>query len=257
MYMLVSPAKALDENPMSKQLPASEAVFLAEAQSLIDELKALAPNEVADLMKLSEKLADLNFERFQDWSLPMGEKAKPALFMFKGDVYQGIQAETLSDAAVDYLQTHLGILSGLYGLLRSMDMMLPYRLEMGTKFANAKGKDLYTFWGDLITQEVNKRIQTSGSETLVNLASNEYFKSVKAKQIQGRVITPIFKDWKNGQYKIISFYAKKARGLMARYAADNQVEQAEDLKQFDYEGYAFDANLSTETDWVFTRKLEA
>lgn len=254
MYMLVSPAKALDETPFNLPYPATESVFLSESQRLIDGLKRLAPDQVADLMKLSEKLAQLNFDRFQQWALPMGSNAKPALWMFKGDVYQGLQAKTLSETQVTYLQNHLGILSGLYGVLRPQDNMLPYRLEMGTKFANQKGKDLYAFWGDSITQAVNQRLAESGSETLVNLASNEYFKSVKKQSLNGRLITPIFKDWKNGQYKIISFYAKKARGLMARYAADHHVELAEDLKNFDYEGYGFKANLSSETDWVFTRK---
>jgi len=167
-----------------------------------------------------------------------------------------LDAYSLSEKGIDYIQNHLRILSGLYGLLKPCDDMLPYRLEMGTKFANQKGKDLYAFWGNQITDLLNAQLAEQDSQTLVNLASNEYFKAVKKKDLNGRIVTPIFKDWKGGKYKIISFYAKKARGLMARYAADHQVENAEDLKFFDVDGYKFDPEQSSETDWVFTRKQE-
>ncbi|QCU89675.1 peroxide stress protein YaaA [Thiomicrorhabdus sediminis] len=257
MLMVVSPAKALDETSKVQTDLHTQCAFLDQAQQLIDELQALGPVEIGQLMHISDKLAELNYQRFQDWQQPFtDDKAKQAAWLFKGDVYQGLDAYSLDEAAVVYLQNHLRILSGLYGLLKPCDDMLPYRLEMGTKFANAKGKDLYAFWGNQITDLLNQQLAESGSNTLVNLASNEYFKAVKAKQINGRVITPIFKDWKGGKYKIISFYAKKARGLMARYAADHKLENAEDLKYFDYEGYAFAADLSSETDWVFTRKQE-
>jgi len=256
MYFLISPAKALDETSPNPSFEATECDFLPQAQDLIHQLQALNPQEIAHLMKLSDQLSELNYQRYQDWQLPMGEQAKQALFLFKGDVYQGIEASTLSKQQVNYLKQHLGILSGLYGLLRPLDKMLPYRLEMGTPFVNTKGKNLYAFWGDLITQKVNERLLASGSNTLINLASNEYFKAIKPKTIQAQIINPIFKDWKNGQYKIISFYAKKARGMMVRYAADQLAEHPEDLKYFDYGGYHFAPELSNEQDWIFIRKVD-
>ncbi|MDG6777493.1 peroxide stress protein YaaA [Thiomicrorhabdus sp. zzn3] len=258
MLMLVSPAKSLDESTPVQTEMHSQCALLDQAAQLIDELKQMGPVEIAQLMHISDKLAELNYERFQEWQLPFPEeKAKQAAWLFKGDVYQGLDAYSLDEKGVNYIQNHLRILSGLYGVLKPCDDMLPYRLEMGTKFANARGKDLYAFWGSRITELLNTDLVEQGSQTVVNLASNEYFKAVKKKELNGRIITPIFKDWKNGQYKIISFYAKKARGLMARYAADHQVENAEDLKYFDYEGYAFAPDLSSESDWVFTRKLDA
>jgi len=257
MLMVVSPAKALDETtPVQTDLH-TECAFLDEAAALIDELQQIGPVEVGQLMHISEKLSELNYERFQAWQRPFPvEQAKQAAWLFKGDVYQGLDAYSLSEMGIGYIQNHLRILSGLYGLLKPCDDMLPYRLEMGTKFANQKGKDLYTFWGSQITDLLNAQLAEQDSQTLVNLASNEYFKAVKKRDLKGRIITPIFKDWKGGKYKIISFYAKKARGLMARYAADHQVENAEDLKFFDVDGYKFDPEQSSETDWVFTRKQE-
>ena len=262
MLMVVSPAKKLDESPWQPQderLKTTCPELLAEAEKLIQALKQIGPEEIAQLMHLSEKLAELNYERFQAWQVPFPEdKAKPALFMFKGDVYQGLDAEHLNTESILYLQNHLRILSGLYGLLRPLDEMLPYRLEMGTKLSNERGKDLYTFWGDLITQKLNQALdveaEKGGERALVNLASNEYFKAVQPKLLKGEVVTPVFKDWKNGQYKIISFYAKKARGLMARYAAVNRIEQVEDLKYFDLAGYRFAPDHSSEKQWVFLRK---
>ena len=258
MLMVVSPAKALDETTPVQTNLRTQGVLLEQASELAEQLKSVGPVEIGQMMHISEKLSELNYERFQDWTMPFPEnKAKQAAWLFKGDVYQGLDAYSLSEEGIEYTQNHLRILSGLYGLLKPCDDMLPYRLEMGTKFANAKGKDLYTFWGSQITDVLNKELAENGSKTLVNLASNEYFKAVKKKELDARIITPIFKDWKNGQYKIISFYAKKARGLMARYAADNRVENAEDLKFFDSDGYQFNPELSSETDWVFTRKVEA
>jgi len=257
MLLVVSPAKALDETtPVQTELH-TECAFLDQAAKLIDELQQIGPVEVGQLMHISEKLSELNYERFQAWQRPFpAEHAKQAAWLFKGDVYQGLDAYSLSEKGIDYIQNHLRILSGLYGLLKPCDDMLPYRLEMGTKFANQKGKDLYAFWGNQITDLLNAQLAEQDSQTLVNLASNEYFKAVKKKDLNGRIVTPIFKDWKGGKYKIISFYAKKARGLMARYAADHQVENAEDLKFFDVDGYKFDPEQSSETDWVFTRKQE-
>lgn len=257
MLMVVSPAKALDESTKVQTELHTEAELLDSAEVLANEMKAVGPVELGQLMHISDKLSELNYERFQDWQRPFpAETAKQAAWLFKGDVYQGLDAYSLNEPQITYTQKHLRILSGLYGLLKPLDDMLPYRLEMGTKFANSKGKDLYAFWGTQITDLLNQHLQDSGSNTLVNLASNEYFKAVKKKELQGRIVTPIFKDWKGGKYKIISFYAKKARGLMARYAADHLVENAEELKYFDYEGYQFNPELSSETDWVFTRKLE-
>jgi cytoplasmic iron level regulating protein YaaA (DUF328/UPF0246 family) len=258
MLMVVSPAKALDEKTPVSTSVISECEFLCDAQELIDQLQLLEPNQVGDLMGISDKLAQLNFDRFQDWQQPFAEdKAKQAAWLFKGDVYQGLDAYSLDEQQVAYLQNHLRILSGLYGLLRPCDLMLPYRLEMGTGFVNHRGKNLYQFWGAKLADALNETFaEDTGSPTLVNLASKEYFKAVDKKALNARVVTPVFKDFKNGKYKIISFYAKKARGLMARYAADHLIETAEELKHFDYEGYAFNPELSNENDWVFTRKID-
>ena len=255
MLFLVSPAKALDETAAPEQIEKTSLAFGKQAEELMAELKQLGPVDVAHLMHLSDKLADLNYERFQAWQYPFeNTQSKQAVLLFKGDVYQGLEASSLTTEGLSYLQTHLRILSGLYGLLKPLDGILPYRLEMGTKFQNAKGKDLYAFWEDQITDLLNQQLAEQDSRIVVNLASNEYFKAVKKKTLNAEIITPQFKDWKNGQYKMISFYAKRARGLMARYAAVNQVEQVEDLKYFDYDGYQFAPDLSSEKDWVFTRK---
>ena len=256
MLMLISPAKALDETPRPSDLAITEGRFMTQAHALMQALQPLGPVELSQLMHISDDLAELNFQRNQAWSVPKADDAaaKQALLMFKGDVYQGLDASSLTEKGWAYAQQHLRILSGLYGLLRPTDLMLPYRLEMGTKFNNSWGKDLYAFWGEQITQAVNDDL-TQAQGPLVNLASNEYFKAVKPKKLTVPVITPQFKDWKNGQYKMISFYAKKARGLMVRYAIDHQLQDVEGLKHFDYAGYQFAPELSTEQDWVFTRQL--
>ncbi|MBO1922896.1 peroxide stress protein YaaA [Thiomicrorhabdus sp. 6S3-12] len=257
MLMLVSPAKSLDEKTPVQTATATQFQFAEEAKELIEQLQQLGPVEIGQLMSISEKLSELNYQRFQEWTYPFAEdRAKQSAWLFKGDVYQGLDAYSLDQESIDYLQKHLRILSGLYGLLKPCDLMLPYRLEMGTKFANHKGKDLYQFWGAKLSESLNRDLQAQGSKTIVNLASNEYFKAIDKKALNGRIITPIFKDWKGGKYKIISFHAKKARGLMARYAADHKLEEAEGLKYFDYQGYGFEPEMSNETDWVFTRKLE-
>lgn len=254
MLMLISPAKSLDEAPRQSGLSYSEAAFLSESAQLIEVLKPLTPLDLSGLMHISDDLAQLNFDRNQAWSKPSADDgvSKQALLMFKGDVYQGLDAASLDAKGLDYAQTHLRILSGLYGLLRPLDLMRPYRLEMGTKLANAKGKDLYAFWGEQLTQNLNQVLSVAG-KPVVNLASNEYFKAIKPKLLDADVITPVFKDLKGGQYKIVSFYAKKARGLMVRYAIDHQLEQVEDLKFFDYAGYKFAPELSSDKNWVFTR----
>lgn len=255
MLMVISPAKTLDFETPSKTKSHTQPVFLDEAQQLVDVLKEYSPQRMAKLMKLSDKLAGLNTARYQEWQLPFNmENAKQALLAFKGDVYTGINAEEFKRPEFTYVQKHLRILSGLYGLLRPLDLIQPYRLEMGTALKNPQGKDLYQFWGDKITEELNAALKKAKDPVLVNLASNEYFKSVKPKNINARIVTPVFKDEKGGKYKVISFFAKKARGLMVAYAANNKLESVEDLKNFNLEGYQYNNAMSEGDTWVFTRK---
>lgn len=254
MLTVISPAKTLDyETPATTQthtLPK----FTEHSTELIGVLNQLSVQDVAELMKLSDKLASLNVARFGSWQPEFSfENAKQAILAFKGDVYTGLDAATLTESQLSFAQQHLRILSGLYGLLCPLDLMQPYRLEMGTKLSNPRGKDLYQFWGSLLTEHLNTLLASEPSATLVNLASNEYFKAVQTKKLNARVVTPVFKDQKNGQYKIISFYAKKARGLMVRYAAEQQISEPEELKAFDLEGYAYNAAASNEKEWVFLR----
>ncbi len=254
MYIVLSPAKNLDEKSIPPTTQYTQATLLDDSNLLMNELRLLAPHELASLMKVSDKIAQLNYTRNQTWQTPFTpENAKQAIFLFKGDVYEGINAYQLNDKSINYLQEHVGLLSGLYGLLKPLDLIQAYRLEMGTPFTNQKGKNLYEFWGDKITNLLNQRLEEASSKTLVNLASQEYFKSVNAKKLAIPMVTPIFKDEKNGQYKIISFYAKRARGLMTHFAAINQIEHAEDLKAFNLEGYAFNSAASNEKEWVFQR----
>lgn len=254
MYLLISPAKNLNESTSAVLSEYSQPQLLDQAEILMPLLQQLAPQDIATLMGVSDKIARLNSERFARWHTPFTpENAKQAVYLFNGDVYEGLNAATLPETAMAYLQAHLGLLSGLYGLLRPLDLIQPYRLEMGTRFANPRGADLYAFWGERITDCLNKRLQVLGSDTVVNLASQEYFKAVKAHKLKARLVTPVFKDEKNGQYKIISFYAKRARGLMARYAAEHGIVRTEDLKNFDAEGYAFNSAASSENEWVFMR----
>ncbi len=254
MLILISPAKKLDfaTAPISDRFTQCE--FLADAQQLIDTLKPLGQGEIAKLMHLSDNLAKLNVERYQHWSQPFTpQNAKAAILAFKGDVYAGMNADTFTEANLDFAQRHLRILSGLYGLLRPLDLMQPYRLEMGTRLDNPRGKNLYEFWGEKITQAVNQAALAAGGTGIINLASAEYFKSVKPRQLQVPLITPQFKECKNGEYKIIGIYAKRARGLMSRYIIDNELTAAEALKTFTWEGYAYNEALSSEAEWVFTR----
>ena len=253
MLMVISPAKTLDyESPLATETY-TQPDFLDDACELIDQLKELEPHEVSNLMSISDKLGQLNAERFRTWHTPFTpENARQAALAFKGDVYTGLDAESFSEDDFAFAQSHLRMLSGLYGLLRPLDLMQPYRLEMGTKFENKRGKDLYAFWGNIITDELN-RLLANDDGVLVNLASNEYFKSVRKKALDARIVTPQFKDWKNGQYKMISFYAKKARGLMCRFAIENRITQAGDLKGFNLEGYYFSEEQSEGDNWVFLR----
>ena len=254
MLIVVSPAKTLDYDTPPATKTFSQPDFLKQSETLIKQLRKLSPDQIGSLMKISDKLAQLNAARFEAWQKPFTtDNAKQAVLAFKGDVYTGLDAESLTEKQFKFAQQHLRILSGLYGLLRPLDLMQAYRLEMGTKFATKAGKDLYAFWGDQITEKLNEEISAQKDDILVNLASNEYFKSVKPKLLKGQVITPVFKDWKNGQYKIISFYAKKARGLMCRYAIDHNITKVEKLKNFDYEGYAYNESMSSGSEWVFIR----
>ncbi|AFI85598.1 peroxide stress protein YaaA [Methylophaga nitratireducenticrescens] len=253
MLTVISPAKTLDFDTPASTDKHTEPRFLDQSLQLIEQLKKLSSQEIASLMKISDKLAGLNMARFQQWQMPFtDENAKQAILAFKGDVYTGLQAETLDEKDLDFAQQHLRILSGLYGVLRPLDLMQPYRLEMGTPFQNDAGRDLYHFWGDQLRKSLEAEPALKDG-VLVNLASNEYFKAVDAKKLKATIITPIFKDWKNGQYKMISFYAKKARGLMSRYIIDQQINSPEKLKQFDSDGYRYSEEMSQKNDWVFIR----
>ena len=254
MLLLVSPAKDLDYQPLDKNITVSQPQLLPHSQQLADICKTLTPADLSSLMHISDKLAGLNAARFAQWQLPFTEQnAKAALFAFNGDVYQGLDALSLTADDLAFAQQHLRILSGLYGVLRPLDLMQPYRLEMGTKLANPHGADLYAFWQDRISETLNQQLAMLQTDTIVNLASQEYFKAVKTRTLNGRVITPVFKDFKNGQYKIISFFAKKARGLMARYIIQNRLTAVEQLQHFDLAGYQFNAEQSSDNELVFLR----
>jgi uncharacterized protein len=254
MLIVISPAKTLDFDTPAVTSEYSQPVFLNLSALLIEQLNQYSTSEIAALMKLSNKLAELNLDRYQAWQTPFTpENAKQAILAFKGDVYTGLDAESMDERKFKFAQQHLRILSGLYGVLRPLDLIQPYRLEMGTKLQNYRGKDLYQFWGS----QLREAIETDpafADNILINLASNEYFKALQAKKLNARIITPIFKDWKNGQYKLISFYAKKARGLMSRYIIDHSIDDPEQLKSFDRDGYRYDENMSKENDWVFIRE---
>ena len=254
MLILISPAKTLDyQSPLATTrhtLPE----LLDHSQQLIHVARQLSAPQIGKLMGISDKLADLNATRFHDWQPDFTpENARQAILAFKGDVYTGLQAETFSEADFDFAQQHLRMLSGLYGVLRPLDLMQPYRLEMGIKLENPKGKDLYSFWGDRITTKLNQALEQQGDDVVVNLASDEYFKSVKPAKLRGTLIKPVFLDEKNGKYKVISFYAKKARGLMSRFIIKNRLERREQLVDFNLEGYAFDEAASAGNELVFKR----
>jgi len=251
--MLISPAKSLNMQASLPNINRTKARLLDDSQQLINKLQELNPEQIQKLMGISEKLSELNYQRFQDWVQSDSAVQCPALFAFQGDVYQGLGADTLSIDELEFAQQHLRILSGLYGLLRPFDLMQAYRLEMGTKFMNPRGANLYAFWGNKISSLIKADMPTDEAPELVNLASNEYYKAVKPKLISSKIITPVFKDLKNGQYKIISFYAKKARGLMVAYAVKNKITRAEKLKGFDSAGYYFAEELSDDKQWVFIR----
>lgn len=256
MLTVISPAKTLDFATPPGTRKATQPQFLARAAELVEDARALSPDEIQALMGVSTNLAELNHQRFMDWGLPFSlDNAKQALLAFKGDVYVGLQAQTLTAAQRNFAQQHLRILSGLYGLLRPLDLMQPYRLEMGLPFANRGGKNLYEFWGDSITATLNTQLRRSGTKVLVNLASNEYSRSVQARALDADVITPVFKDLKGGQYKVISFFAKRARGQMARFIIDHALNEPEAMKKFNTGGYRYSKAQSSEGEWVFTRDM--
>ncbi len=254
MLIVISPAKKLDYDTPVKTRKFTMPDFLDDSAELITTLRKYSAMDLAELMHLSMNLAELNFNRYYHWKKDYGtDEARQCLLAFKGDVYTGMDAESFSAKDLDFAQSHLRILSGLYGLLRPLDLMMPYRLEMGTKLDNSRGKNLYEFWGETITNAINRQLKAQKDDILINLASNEYFKSVKPRQIAGRIITPQFKENKNGSYKMIGIYAKKARGLMSRFILVNRLKNPEDIKDFDYEGYRFNGELSKDDQWVFTR----
>ena len=254
MLMIISPAKTLDyESPLTTQ-SYSIPDYLENSAELVEIMKKKSMQDLVNMMQVSQKIAELNVERFKSWKLPFSPvNSRQALLAFKGDVYTGLDTSTLSEVDFDYSQNHLRILSGLYGLLRPLDLIQPYRLEMGLKLNSKRTKTLYQFWGDKITDGLKNLLKEQVEPVLVNLASNEYFKSVNSNNLKCRLITPEFRDFKNGKYKIIQFYAKKARGLMVRYAIDHSIIKPEDLKKFDYDGYAFNSELSHSDNWVFSR----
>ena len=256
MLILVSPAKTLDYESELDVKDFSVAPFLSDSELLIKELQQKNPDDLSSLMGLSEKLALLNFDRNMNWSRPTkpSESARQAIFAFKGDVYQGLDASSLSKVEINYANKNLCILSGLYGLLKPLDLMYPYRLEMGTKMKNNRGNNLYEFWDSKVTELLNDFAMDNRSKAIVNLASVEYFSVIKKDQINLPIINPVFKDYKNGQYKIVSFFAKKARGLMSRFIIQNQIKKPEDLIEFNLDGYRYSKKESKENLPVFLRK---
>jgi len=259
VIIVLSPAKSLDFETPPTLADATQPLFLDRAQLLIKRLRKMSPRALGKLMGISDQLAALNATRYADWATPFtAENAKQAVLAFNGDVYEGLDASTLAPADLRFAQGHLRILSGLYGVLRPLDLMQAYRLEMGTPLANPRGKDLYAFWGERIVDALNAALLEVKAPALVNLASEEYFKSVKSKKLAVPVIQPVFEDWTGsegaGKFRVVSFYAKRARGLMARFALVKRITLPEKLKKFSAEGYAFAAEASTATRWVFRRQ---
>ncbi|OCG78901.1 hypothetical protein A9G42_01855 [Gilliamella sp. Nev6-6] len=255
MITIISPAKTLDyQSPLLTQnytLPQ----FIDSTKTLIQDCQKLSVENLAQLMSISPKLAELNYERFQNWHSDFNlENARQAILAFKGDVYEGLHVEDFNDSDLKFAQSHLRILSGLYGLLRPLDLIQPYRLEMGIRLKNGNHTNLYQFWGESLTNKLNDELLKSSHPTLINLASNEYFKAIKAKQLNAKIIQPIFLDKSKDDYKVISFYAKKARGLMSRFIIKNKINHRDDIKDFNLEGYQFDSKRSTDLEWYFIRK---
>ena len=254
MITIISPAKTLDFDSKVQTSEHSIPDFLKDSKLLIEELRKLKPSEISELMSVNDNLANLNFERFAKWKTPFNtNNAKQALLAFKGQVYVGLDAKTFSESDLKFAQDKLRILSGLYGILRPLDLIQPYRLEMGTNLDNPKGKNLYEFWGNKITESINKELGKKENKVLINLSSNEYYRAINHKEIKGDIITPVFKESKGDKFKVIAVYAKTARGLMSRFIIKNRIEKPEDIKAFDLDGYLFNQSLSGEKQWVFTR----
>ena len=255
MLTLISPAKTLDFQSEPTTNKTSTPTFLNQSKQLVKIMRQQSSEDLTKLMGISPKLAQLNVRRFNDWKPPFdASNAKQAVLAFKGDVYMGLEAETYNTRDFTFAQKHLRILSGLYGLLRPLDLIQPYRLEMGTHLENKRGKDLYDFWGDRITLNLVAGLNNHKNKTLINLASNEYFKSINTSLLPARLITPVFKDYSKGSYKVLSFFAKKARGAMASFIVRNRISKPEDLKAFDMDGYKFNSDHTIDSQWVFTRK---
>ncbi len=256
MLAIISPAKTLDFKSAVPKFEFSQPHLIDYSTRLIDICRKLSPAQLGSLMSISDKLAGLNAARFAEWQPQHDEQnARAAIYAFKGDVYTGLDVDSLTREDVLFAQRHLRILSGLYGVLRPIDFMQPYRLEMGTRLANQQGKDLYAFWGDTITRSVQTALDEQGDDILLNLASDEYYKSVQTSGLKARILKPVFLDNKGGKYKVISFYAKKARGLMCRYIIRNRLTEIEQLKEFDLGGYWFDSAASTDSELIFKRDL--
>lgn len=254
MLAVISPAKSIDLEKTVNTLKFTVPELLDKSEKLATKLKNMSPAQLSALMDISSDLGELNFKRYQEWHLPFTpENARPAVAIFNGEVYQGLKADTLPEEKLELAQTRLRILSGLYGILRPLDLIQPYRLEMGTKLKYYKSDNLYDFWNPEITKKINQALGESGSKVLVNLASNEYFKSIDKKKLKATIVTPDFKDLKNGEYKMISFFAKRARGLMTRFMLENNITNPAELEAFDSEGYAFNPRLSKPGNPVFTR----
>ncbi len=258
MLSVLSPAKTLDFETPAETRMATQPDYLDQSRQLIDILRDYSPQGLSQLMGISDKLAGLNVARFEQWQTPFdADNAKQAILAFQGDVYTGLDAGQWREQDLEWSQSHLRILSGLYGMLRPLDLMQPYRLEMGTKLENPAGRDLYAFWRDRLTRDLDRAVADSGGDrVLINLASNEYFGAIDRKRLSADVVTPVFKDAKNGQYKVISFYAKKARGMMSAWMVHQRLEKREDLKAFDLGGYRFNADMSDHGSWVFTRETQ-
>jgi cytoplasmic iron level regulating protein YaaA (DUF328/UPF0246 family) len=255
MLTVISPAKTLDFEtpPLTEEF--TQPSHLRESRKLVERLRDFSAGDLSSLMGVSDKIAELNAQRFKQWKTPFKpENARQALFAFKGDVYVGLDANSMTQQNIAFAQAHLRILSGLYGLLRPLDLMQPYRLEMGTRLQVGDTSNLYQFWNNRITDTINKDLKTMEHPVLINLASNEYFKSVRAGTLEGDIITPEFKEFRDNKYRIISFYAKKARGLMSRYIIDNEITDPQAIKDFNIEGYGYDDSLSSDNNWVFSRR---
>jgi len=255
MLIVLSPAKSLDLETPVRTRKFTQPEFLSDAKKLVKDLRKLGPEELSELMNMSSKLGALNYERYANWHPPFDkDNARPAIFTFMGDVYLGLEANTFSAADLTYAQKHLRILSGLYGILKPLDLMQPYRLEMRTRLSTSKGDDLYSYWGNRLTRSLHDDLADERKKVLVNLASNEYFNAIQPKDLDAQIVTPAFKDFSNGKYRFLSFYAKQARGMMAAFIIKNRINSVEKLKQFDTAGYRYSEQDSTESKPVFLRK---